>query len=92
MNKDQKIAVAMFTTAAVVSCLVAFDATRKFTKIHEAKRAQISRNAKNETDIMWRAAALIEQRIKAGKYDGKSLKEVMTDFQYYQMVAHNNIP
>lgn len=43
---------------------------------------------KEEADIkrVWKAAAMIEQKIKRGDYSGKNIKDVMEDFAFYQQV------
>lgn len=74
----------MTSAAAAVVAAVVFTAVRDYRTALKVGRLQ--RKVSDDIQRIWKAAAMVDAKMKRGDYDGKTVDDVMADFQYYQQV------
>lgn len=65
-------------TAVVTSIIRDYQTIKAVRKVYAKGEADVSR--------IWKAAALVDAKLKRGDYDGRTVDDVMADFKYYQQV------
>ena len=75
----------MTTCAAVVAAGVVISIIRDYRVIKNNKKL-IQAKARTDIERIWKAAALVEAKVRQGDYDGKNIGDVMNDFQFYQQI------
>lgn len=78
------------TDIIMTSCAAAVVAAVVFTAVQDYRATKINKRieAKADADIarIWKAAAIVDAKMKHGDYDGRTVDNVMEDFAFYQQV------
>lgn len=85
MQTSEKIVIVVVAGITVLAVKQMRDVQRE----ERAKRAKIKADAAEEIIAINRAAAVVQDRLRNGHYDGKlTIGNVMTDFAFEQIVQH----